>query len=161
MRFVGPTADYYEKLSAIGAAPRVVKVTADAIITVKHLLLTDWLDNDPPQADKAQMAEQIRDLLQRVHQDARLCHRDVHIRNIVLTDGDGPLLIDPSYCTPAHNGFCYDLYGSERSGVAIPEIHLAQGHNGIWWGSNQAHDSLLSAFGPWPLGGANTTDERQ
>jgi hypothetical protein len=150
VRYAGPTAEYYKRLSAIRAAPEVVLVTANEIIAVEHQTLRAWLADGQSPVDKARMAEQIRDLLQRVHEEVGLCHRDVHLRNIVLTDESAPLLIDPALCAEAQNSYCYDLHGPEPSGVAVYADHLATGKNGVWWGSEEKHDSLESAFGPWP-----------
>ena len=96
------------------------------------------------------MAARISDLLLRVHTELKCCHRDVHIGNIVLTDQDAPLLIGPKWCAPARNEYCYDLYGSQASKVPVPDLHVKQGHTGVWWGSAVGHRSLLGAFGPWP-----------
>lgn len=49
-------------------------------------------------------------------------HRDVHLRNIVLRDGE-PLLIDWYTAVECVQAEPYDLYG-ERSGVPKPERHL-------------------------------------
>lgn len=145
----GLTADYYRRLSAILAAPKVLDVTVDEIVTVKHPLLTDWLAGSPSKAALDAMAVQIRDLLLMVHNEARLCHRDVHVRNIVLTDDGEPLLIDPALGTDSATDLCYDLYGPVASGIDVPNDHVPHGKNGVWWGSQEKHDSLESTFGRW------------
>lgn len=149
MRYAGRSAEFYQRLSAMGAAPEVVEVTDDEIVAMKHRTLTEWLTQSPSKAEKDKMAAKIRDLLRRVHQEGGICHRDIHVRNVVLTDADEPLLIDFGLAVESDSELCYDLYG-DASGVPIPEAHRKQGgHNGVWWGSTMRHDSLESAFGPW------------
>jgi hypothetical protein len=94
------------------------------------------------------MARRIRDLLLRVHNEAHLCHRDVHVGNIVLTDDERPLLIGPKWSTPIVNDHCYDLEGPDASNVAVPEIHREQGHTGVWWESTVEYRGLEPVVGP-------------
>lgn len=147
--YTGPTAEYYQRLSAISAAPEVLDVDADKIVAVKHALLTDWLALKPSRSELDTMALKILRLLLRVHKEAQFCHRDVHVRNIVLTEAAAPLLIDPALGADKATELCYDLHGPGPSGVAIPAAHVRQGKDGIWWGSQERHDSLESAFGRW------------
>ena len=57
----------------------------------------------------------------------------MHVRNVVLTAADEPLLIDFGLAVESDGELCYDLYG-DTSGVPMPEAHRKQGtHNGVWW----------------------------
>lgn len=147
-RYIGSTAEHYRRLSDAGLAPAIVRITADEIEAVRHRTLEDWLAVTPF-GQRADMKEAVRRLLLAVHAIG-LCHRDVHVGNIVLTADERPLLIDPELATPSVNGHCYDLHGPEVSGVPVPPEHLREpGHErGVWWGSPVKHRSLEAAFGP-------------
>jgi serine/threonine protein kinase len=145
---LGSTAEHYRRLSDAGLAPAIVRVTHDEIVVVRHRTLEDWLRTTPPQ-ERVEMKEAIRALLLAAHA-VGLCHRDVHVGNLVLTDDERPLLIDFALATPSVNGRCYDLEGPEASRVPVPPEHLREpGHErGVWWGSPVRHRSLELAFGP-------------
>ena len=147
--YAGSTAECYRRFSEAGLAPMIVSLTANEIETVCHQTLRDWLARKPSQQERDTMSEAIRDLLLAAHETG-LCHRDVHIDNIVLSDNGRPLLIDPAYATASVNEHCYDLEGPEPSGVSVPDDHVNQGGNaahGIWWGSPEKHRSLEREFG--------------
>lgn len=148
--YAGETEARYRTLSDLGLAPRIICVQDMMITTVYHPTLRDWIDQDQPEDDVLVMAKRIRDLLRRVHEEAGICYRDVHIDNIVLYDGQ-PLLIGPKWAAPSVNDRCYDLEGPDPSGVELPEPHKGKTHNGVWWGSSEKTRSLLSAFGPPPV----------
>lgn len=148
--YAGDTAIHYQALSELGLAPAVVTITDNEIVTVEHQPLRSWLDENPSDDARAGMARKIVGLLENVHQQAGICHRDVHIDNIVIAGDDRPLLIDPAYATATVNDRCYDLEGPGPSRVAVPADHIAQGHDGVWWGSSQKHRSLKATFGPPP-----------
>jgi hypothetical protein len=63
----------------------------------------------------------VASLLKRVHQ-AGIAHRDVHLRNVVLKNGQ-PLLIDWFTAMYHQGGLSYDLFG-EASGLPRPDGHL-------------------------------------
>jgi hypothetical protein len=148
--YAGETAANYLRLSNLGLAPALVKVSQNEIMSVLHRTLEDWLAAGPSQENKAFMAVRIRDLLRAVHEKAEICHRDVHVGNIVLVAEDRPVLIGPKWAVPVVNEHCYDLEGPEPSGIEVPELHVAQGHDGVWWGSSVNHRALTEAFGPAP-----------
>jgi hypothetical protein len=153
VRYAGPTATSYLRLSDAGFAPEVVSITDDEIEAVRHCTLSAWLEENPSPEARAAMAVRIRDLLRAVHENVVLCHRDVHVDNIVVAADGRPLLIDPALATPSVNEYCYDLEGPSESDVPVPEDHVRQGYpteEGVWWGSPVRHRSLLSAFGPPP-----------
>lgn len=147
--FAGETAAKYKVLSELDLAPRIICVQDMMITTVCHPTLRDWLDQAQPDDEMLVMAKHIRDVLRRVHTDAGMCHRDVHIDNIVLDNGQ-PLLIGPKWAAPTVNDHCYDLEGPDASGVGLPDLHKDKPHNGVWWGSSERTRSLLSVFGPPP-----------
>lgn len=149
--YAGETATHYIQLSELGLAPKAVDVTETTITAARHRTLEEWLETNPGQDEKAAMAIRIRDLLRAVHEQAGICHRDVHVGNIVLADDDQPLLIGPKWAVPTVNDHCYDLEGPTASEVDVPSIHVEQGHNGVWWGSDVPHRALAKWFGPPPL----------
>jgi tRNA A-37 threonylcarbamoyl transferase component Bud32 len=53
------------------------------------------------------MGRELLKLLERVH-ELGFCHRDIHIRNLVVRDG-APLLADPKYAIEHRGRPCYDL----------------------------------------------------
>jgi hypothetical protein len=148
--YSGQTAAHYQRLSDVGLAPALVMVTQNEIMALLRGTLEDWLAAGPSQDDKDSMAVRIRDLLRAVHEKAGICHRDVHVGNIVLDEQDRPLLIGPKWAVPVVNEHCYDLEGPGASGIEVPELHVRQGHDGVWWGSSVAHRALSEAFGPPP-----------
>jgi hypothetical protein len=144
------TADHYLRLSNAGFAPHVIKVTNDEIVTERHQTLTEWLTTHPGQSARDEMSWRLKKLLLRVHAEIKLCHRDVHLDNVVVDQGGQPLLIDPAYATASVNEHCYDLEGPGPSEVAVPKDHVQQGGltaGGIWWGSPEKARSLERALG--------------
>jgi hypothetical protein len=48
---------------------------------------------------------------------------------------------------PVVNEHCYDLEGPGPSSIDVPELHVGQGHDGVWWGSSAPHRALSDPFG--------------
>jgi serine/threonine protein kinase len=149
--YAGRTAEYYQLLADAGLAPKIIRVTEREIEAVKHTTLVDWLSAKPSEDEYEVMKNALFRLLRAAHATG-ICHRDVHIRNIVVGDDGRPLLIDPALAAPSVNAHCYDLEGPELSGVPVPDEHVRQrGDNacGVWWGSPVKYDSLGEKFGHW------------
>jgi len=86
--------------------------------------------------------------LKELHQNG-MCHRDMHVGNVVLLDGT-PLLIDPALATESDPSRpCYDLYGPQLSGVAVPADHYDYPPNrgGVWWDCTAEVPLLKDAIG--------------
>jgi len=149
----GATARVYQALSRAGFAPEVIDVTPTHIVARRHLRLhADWLPAHREPSERDLMARKIRDLLAEVHATLGICHRDVHLDNIVVTDSGEPLLIDPEFAVRSANEHCYDLVGPGLSGVAIPWRHLecdGPERYGVWWGCPYADRGLAPTFGAW------------
>ncbi len=75
--------------------------------------------------------EALRELLGALHAEG-IHHRDVHLKNVVRRSGR-PLLIDWETAIFHPSEFSYDLWGPEKSGVPIPDIHRRM--IPAWWGS--------------------------
>jgi 2-polyprenyl-3-methyl-5-hydroxy-6-metoxy-1,4-benzoquinol methylase len=91
-------------------------------------------------------ADELRELLVALHA-AGIHHRDVHVRNVVRRSGR-PLLIDWETAIHQPSDLSYDLWGPDRSGVPVPDLH--RGLAPAWWGSPQ-HVSIKNQWeGPRP-----------
>ena len=80
-----------------------------------------------------------------------ICHRDLHVGNIVVRDGM-PLLIDMEFAIDSNpDGPCYDLVGQDGSLIAVPARHAVQpnaNQYGVWWDAdNPEVETLGHAFG--------------
>jgi serine/threonine protein kinase len=149
--YAGLTAKYYQRLADAGLAPKIIRVTENEIEAVKHTTLTKWLSGKPSKDERQVMKEALVKLLRAAHETG-ICHRDVHICNIVLRDDGRPLLIDPALAAENVNEHCYHLEGPEVAGVPIPQEHLEQDGDerwGVWWGSPVKYRSLEEKFGHW------------
>lgn len=89
-------------------------------------------------------------LVRKLHRHG-VCHRDLHVGNIVVRDGE-PLLIDMEFAIavdPA--GPCYDLVGPGPSGIPVPDRHAVQpnaNQNGVWWDADNGEvETCGRAFG--------------
>ncbi len=140
---------YYPRLSDLELAPQIVKMTSDKIITRRCLPLCDWLAGIPSSDDTRRMGHSLYLQLEKLHAHG-ICHRDVHVCNIVLL-GDAPLLIDPEFAMDSDpQKPCYDLYGPGPSGLLVPKEHSDHPRNvgGVWWDCTAEVPALWKAFGP-------------
>ncbi len=145
---VGGKAHYYPRLSEAGLAPKIIEITDECIVTVRYQTLEDWLTHTSRES-RGPMKQAIKRLLLAVH-TIGICHRDVHIGNIVLAEDGRPLLVDPDFATKSVNEHCYDLEGPTISEIAVPKQHIKAGgghEHGIWWGSPVRWRGLEDAFG--------------
>lgn len=127
--------------------------------TARHLTLMEWLVGRSA-SEKREMRTRLYDQICRLH-DCGICHRDLQLTNVVLSEDLQPLFIDleisVDVCTETP---CYDLYGPSAH-VAVPAIHHDLDlEDGVWWdapwpdlnsvcGWNNSPAPLLScAFGP-------------
>jgi hypothetical protein len=139
---------FYTRLSALGLSPELVAATDEELVSRWYQPLWDWLAENP--AELNPMGRLVVARVKELHGHG-ICHRDLHDGNIVVREGV-PLFIDLEFATNSDpHRPCYDLYGPEPSGVAVPQRHAEQvgspNENGVWW-DNAAHRKLASIFGP-------------
>lgn len=93
--------------------------------------------------------DQLVKLVQDLHNEAEICHRDLYSMNIVMLD-TRPYLIDfetSTFVLPDWK--CYDLCGPNED-VWMPAIHAKARHlpNGVWWNhSPRGRLSLKQTYG--------------
>lgn len=139
-------SDLVPLLVDAGQEPTTVWVKIEA-----HTPLSEWLRSHGSPPERSDMRVAIRDQLHRLHA-AGICHRDVHLGNVVIDAAGTPRFIDFELATRVDpNGPCFDILGPQ-SGVPVPEEHRRVGlAEGVWW--NQWPPALGSAalartFGP-------------
>jgi serine/threonine protein kinase len=141
--------EYYPRLSDLGLAPQIIQRTENTIVTRMCLPLFRWLAADQAPERRQEMGRRLCVLLVSVHSHG-ICHRDVHVCNVVL-DGDAPLLIDLEFAMDSDpKKPCYDLYGPGPSGLPVPKEHSDHPRNvgGVWWDCTAQVPTLWEAFGP-------------
>ena len=94
------------------------------------------------------MGERVLALVRTVH-PLRICHRDLHLDNLIVDDNRQPLVIDLELaCEVEPTWPCYDL-GGPLAEVLVPRDHAAQVAlgmpNGVWW--DAALPSCLTSLG--------------
>jgi hypothetical protein len=140
----------YRRLSAAGLAPEVVDVSDGTIVSRKCATLTAWLQATPSTQELAAMGGSLVERLEEMHRYG-ICHRDVHDGNVVLSDRN-PLFIDFAFAIDSDPlRPCYDLEGPEKSGVPVPDQHLAfsdEHRHGVWWDAPIGFRTLAHHFGP-------------
>jgi Phosphotransferase enzyme family len=139
---------YYRRWSNLGLAPEIVAVTPEKLTTRLCLPLKDWLQSERSASERLEMGGRLYRRLEELHKHG-MCHRDMHAGNVVLLEGI-PLLIDPALATESDPlRPCYDLYGPELSGVAVPADHYGYLPNrgGVWWDCGAEVPALKDAIG--------------
>lgn len=66
---------------------------------VSGLTLDRWLARDPAEEVRRQVASALIDCVRRVHEKG-VSHRDLHPRNVIVSEGDQPVLIDFGFARP-------------------------------------------------------------
>jgi hypothetical protein len=143
---------YYRLLAGWHLAPAVVEVTDEVLRTELHPTLRQWWEAGQSGTDLAAMRVLLRTRIDELHSHG-ICHRDLHIDNVVLRDGL-PLFIDPDFAIASDpHAPCFDLYGPDASGVPAPHAHKAQGGaaaQGVWWHAPVLHRTFGHTLGPIP-----------
>jgi phosphotransferase family enzyme len=143
--------EYYAAWSALGLAPVIVAVSADALISEKHETLQEWLDRHPRGPERDTMGRCLRARVVELHSHG-YCHRDLHRDNVLIRHDGVPLFIDPAFAVAADpEAPCYDLVGGSRSGISVvPDHRLIPGlENGVYWDvETTAVRSLSADFRP-------------
>ncbi len=142
---------YYKQLADHGLAPEIISVTSREIVTREYQTLCDWLDIEHSRGETMEMGRRLYLRIEQLHGHG-ICHRDLHIANVVLRVNEVPLFIDPAFAIDSNpDKPCYDLEGPQRSGVPVPPEHATQPNDnqfGVWWDSTGPVPTLNSAFGP-------------
>lgn len=142
----------YRRLQNWDLAPIVVEATDDVLVTECHPTLFAWWEAGPSQQALTEMRILLRARISELHSHG-ICHRDIHIKNVVLRDGT-PLFIDTEFVIATDpNAPCYDLYGPDVSGIPAPEAHRAMNgadKHGVWWHAPVLHNTLGHLLGPLP-----------
>lgn len=143
---------YYRLLASWDLAPKIIEATNDTLVTELHPTLHQWWDAGPTQDELDAMLKLLRGRIVELHSHG-VCHRDLHIDNVVLRDGI-PLFIDTDFAIATDsNEPCFDLYGPDVSGVPAPAAHLRQHGNaakGVWWTAPVLHNTFGHVLGPVP-----------
>jgi hypothetical protein len=141
----------YEAWSALGLAPVIVAVSAEALISEKHETLQEWLDGHPRGPERDAMGRFLRARVLELHSHG-YCHRDLHRDNVLIRDDGVPLFIDPAFAVAADpEAPCYDLVGGRLSGISVVPDHrlIPRLENGVYWDvETTAVRSLSADFGP-------------
>jgi serine/threonine protein kinase len=142
--------NYYQRLTDLSLAPEIIGVTAYEIVTRKYPTLGAWLAIEHSCEEVLEMGRRLYLRVEQLHCQG-ICHRDLHLANIVLRDDEVPLFIDPAFAIGSNpDNPCYDLEGPDRSGVPVPPERTCQSNDnrlGVWWDSTGPVPTLSSAFG--------------
>lgn len=140
---------YYQKLSELGLAPEVLVSDHERIKSRWYQPLPCWRGKHSD-AEWKDMGLKVLALVTELHHHG-VCHRDLHVGNFVVRDGE-PLLIDMEFAVAADPaGPCYDLMGPGPSDIPVPDRHAVQpnaNQNGVWWDAdNNEVETCGQAFG--------------
>ncbi len=96
------------------------------------------------------MGLKVLTLVRELHRHG-VCHRDLHVGNIVVRDSE-PLLIDMEFAVAADPARpCYDLVGPGPADIPVPLRHAIQqnaNQHGVWWDANNEEvETCGRAFG--------------
>lgn len=136
-------------LQATGLVPELIDFGQEATTTwvrMEALVpLESWVEANPGPDARAGMRDRIRAQLRGLHR-AGVCHRDVHIGNVVVDSCGVPRFVDFELAARVDpEGGCFDLVGPD-SGVPVPREHAEHGlPGGVWW------NQWPPALGSWAL----------
>jgi serine/threonine protein kinase len=107
--------------------------------------LAEWLEQNGSAEARAEMRDRIRVQLRALHR-AGVCHRDVHLHNVVVDEAGVPRFIDFELAARVDpRSGCFDLEGP-ASGVPVPAEHADGGlKTGVWW------NQWPPALGSWAM----------
>lgn len=109
---------HLERLAHCKLTPEVIRWEPGAVVVRAGVPLTDWLRTATPDA-VAKMRPKALALVQSIHA-LGICHRDLHVENVVLIDGI-PAAIDFEHaCEVDREWPCYDLTGPSEQVPLLP-----------------------------------------
>lgn len=146
--------NHYMRMAEEDLVPKLISMDGEGLITEKCIPLISTIENITGNS-RDKLKECLINRIRKLHA-LGICHRDLHIRNIVLrhyiplfVDFELAIVIDPS-C------LCYDLNGPV-SKIPVPDQHVMLGSEyevtGEWW--NAEHQDSLSRY----FGKVSSTDE--
>lgn len=146
---------FQTRLADAGLAPKITSDAYPFIEMERGTPLSEWLKS-PAAEDRQIMRARLMTLVRGVHA-AGICHRDLHIGNVMLSADGSPLAIDLEHGLDVNpQGPCFDVWGPS-SGLPVAPAHVQIGgtlaETGVWWDaplSLMQVTTLGSKFGPWP-----------
>lgn len=116
------------ELIDFGEEPTTAWVRMEALMP-----LGEWLETNPSPDTRCEMRDRLRVQLRALHR-AGVCHRDVHLGNVVVDACGVPRFVDFELATRVDpTGGCFDLLGP-ASGVPVPDEHIEINMtDGVWW----------------------------
>lgn len=145
---------FQSRLADAGLAPKTTSDAYPSIEMERGMPLSEWLKSATTD-DRAIMRARLIALVRGVHA-AGVCHRDLHVSNIILVKDGKPLVIDPEHALEVDpRGPCFDICGP-KSRVPVAPDHVAQpgpiSTTGVWWDADLGQGTITtlgSAFGTW------------
>jgi len=143
------------RLAGYGLTPEIIRWEPGAVVIRAGVWLPDWLRTANPDTVAAMRPKGL-ELVHGMHAQG-VCHRDLHVENVVIVDGQ-PMAIDYEHaCQVDPAGPCYDLTGPSDQ-VPLLAVHRqwggVLGTFGIWWDApleprfNGRYIPLGIIFGP-------------
>lgn len=131
---------YAQYASHLGAAPEIVGYRDQEFTMRYYPSLAPWLESHPETKDEA--AQWALTTILKLYYGG-LAHRDVHMRNLIVDEEEGRvLIIDYEFTTEVDGDRpCYDLVGAIESGIPVPKPHRHH-REGVFW--NTTLSSVLS-----------------
>lgn len=138
---------FLERLQGSALVPDIVSIDVDAasITMVHHMPLLTCLALVAP-SSRAQMRDAVAAQVRALH-TVGVCHRDIHLLNIVVSDR--PLFVDFELAVEVDAVHaCYDEFGPSAQ-IPLPGAHANAGLvEGVWWDTpSELVPPLWRAFG--------------
>jgi hypothetical protein len=122
------------RLADHGLTPEIVRWEPGAVVIRAGVWLPDWLTSATARMVAA-MRPVALELVHGMHAQG-VCHRDLHVENVVIVDGQ-PMAIDYEHaCEVDPSWPCYDLTGPSDKVPLLPAHRQwggVLGTFGIWW----------------------------
>ena len=143
---------YMEKAAALGVGPELCSWDKPSM-TIEMYAATpvlSWFSSSPSSEEIREVGKNLLKAIVHLHSNG-ICHRDIHIRNLLIQDNDCPLIIDWEYAVDADpNGPCYDLIGpASNTPKPMPHRIRSSTETGVWWDTPMTSVSPVAQyFGP-------------
>lgn len=147
-------ASYLKLLHGSGIGINVLSIDEDKFIIrmARYRPALDFImKEDISDEVRVDIGQQLLKKINQLHTEYGVCHRDIHIRNVVLDNSNEPYIIDWEFAMHVPpSGPCYDLHGP-YTGLPKPTPHRIQSstETGVWWDTPMMSvDSIGKYFGP-------------